>query len=52
MAVDDHDLIVRGVHSGEILTIRRADSGMPISKEEYPVGGLLMLGDPTANPEN
>ena len=52
LAVDDEDLIVRGVHSGEVLTIRHAESGMPISKDQYPVGGLLRLEDPGATPEN
>lgn len=52
VAVDDHSLILRGVESGEVLTINNADSAVPLSKAEYPIGKLVALSDPAASAEN
>ncbi len=50
VAVDDQSLVLRGVKSGKMITINSADSQIPITPEEYPVGKLVKLSDPSANP--
>jgi hypothetical protein len=43
---------VRGVVSGEVLTIVNPEPGTPLSPEEYPPGKLIALTDPSTAPEN
>ena len=52
IAVDDQSLILRGIHSGELLTINHAGSEIPLSLEEFPVGKLVALNDPSTDPVN
>jgi hypothetical protein len=52
IAVDDRSLILRGIHSGEMLTIQNAGPDTPISQEDFPVGKLVVLGDPSSGPAN
>jgi hypothetical protein len=47
VGVESDRLLVRGVHSGEVLTIVNPELAIPLSKEEYPVGKLIALTDPS-----
>jgi hypothetical protein len=47
----DH-LVVRGEQSGKVLTINNASLGTPISAQDYPVGKLIVLTDPSSKPSN
>jgi len=46
VGVDADRLLVRGVHSGDVLTILNSEPEIPISAEEYPVGKLIALSHP------
>jgi hypothetical protein len=48
VAVDDQSLVLRGIHSGEVLTILNADGAIPLTEEDYPVGKLIALDDPSS----
>jgi hypothetical protein len=52
IAVSAQNLILRGEQSGKVLTISAAEYGAPITQEEYPVGKLVALSDPSRGPEN
>jgi len=52
LAVEDQTLILQGVQSGDVLTLNSALSGIPLSQEEFPVGQLVALSDPSTNPLN
>jgi hypothetical protein len=43
----DDRLTVRGVHSGDVLTIINPLPQSPLSEAEYPVGKLIALTDPS-----
>jgi hypothetical protein len=45
-------LLVRGVHSGDLLTIRSSEPEIPISPYDYPVGKLIALTNPADAPGN
>ena len=47
VGVENDRLLVRGVHSGDVLTIINPQPGLPLSEEEYPVGKLIALSDPS-----
>jgi hypothetical protein len=47
IAIDDQNLILRGIRSGDVLTITNADPANPLSREEYPPGKLVALKDPS-----
>jgi len=46
VAVDSRHLVIRGERSGEVLVIH-ADPDAPLAAEDYPLGGLIALSDPT-----
>jgi hypothetical protein len=52
VGVESDRLLVRGVHSGDVLTIINPQPEVPISHEEYPVGKLIALTDPSHNLPN
>jgi hypothetical protein len=52
VGVEADRLLVRGVHSGDVLTIMNSAPEVPISAEEYPVGRLIALTDPANAQEN
>jgi hypothetical protein len=52
VSVDGDRLLVRGVLSGEVLTIINPVPGTPLSQEEYPPGKLIALSDPSTEPLN
>jgi hypothetical protein len=52
VAVDHDHLVVRGVHSGQLLTILNPQPGEPLTPDEFPPGKLIALSDPTTAPVN
>jgi hypothetical protein len=52
VGVESDRLLVRGVYSGDVLTIINPQPEIPISQEEYPVGKLIALSDPSNSPAN
>ena len=46
VGVEGQCLIIRGIHSGEVLVIN-TDPGMSLAEDEYPVGTLIALSDPS-----
>lgn len=51
VAVDSQRLVIRGVRTGEVLVIN-ADPEQPLSQEEYPLGKLIALSDPSTATAN
>jgi hypothetical protein len=47
IAVESQSLVVRGNVTGEILTIMNDNPEVPIREEDYPVGQLIALSDPS-----
>jgi len=45
-------LLVRGVDSGKILTIVNSEPEAPLTPDEYPLGKLIALTDPSNAPGN
>lgn len=52
VAVDEQDLILRGVRSGEVLRIKNANPLHPLKLEDYPPGKLIALSVPTTDLTN
>ncbi|MFZ0771059.1 MAG: hypothetical protein WCA49_03880 [Candidatus Sulfotelmatobacter sp.] len=48
VGVERDRLLVQGIHSGDVLTIVSPEPATPLSQEEYPVGKLIALTDPSA----
>ena len=46
VAVDEQHLVIKGVVTGELLTIVNPDPSIPISQKDYPPGQLIALTDP------
>ena len=49
LAVESQSLTIRGVRSGEVLTIINPDPDTPLTPAEYPPGKLIALSDPSAS---
>lgn len=47
VGIENDRLHVRGVHTGDVLTILNPQPEFPISQEDYPVGKLIALTDPS-----
>jgi len=52
VAVENDRLMVRGVMSGELLTIVNPAPGTILNQADYPIGKLIALTDPSASPVN
>jgi len=52
VAVESDRLLVRGVLSGEMLTIINPEPETPLTQEDYPLGKLIALTDPSTAPLN
>ena len=52
VAVESDRLLVRGVLSGEVLTIVNPEPEIPLTREDYPPGKLIALTDPSTAPLN
>jgi hypothetical protein len=51
VAIDSQRLIIRGVRTGEVLVIN-ADPEVPLVPEDYPLGKLIALSDPSTATAN
>jgi hypothetical protein len=51
VAIDSQRLIIRGVRTGEVLVIN-ADPDVPLVPEDYPLGKLIALSDPSTATAN
>jgi hypothetical protein len=49
VAVDREHLTIRGIFSGKVLVIK-TEPDNPIREEDYPLGRLIVLSDPSAAP--
>jgi hypothetical protein len=45
-------LVIKGINSGHVLTIVNPAPETPLTREDYPVGKLIALSDPSAVPLN
>jgi hypothetical protein len=52
LGVEADRLLLRGVRSGDVLTVINPEPGLPLTQEEYPVGKLIALTDPSCAPPN
>jgi hypothetical protein len=52
IAVEADRLLIRGVSSGEVLTIINPEPETPLRQEDYPLGKLIALSDPSSSPLN
>jgi hypothetical protein len=52
VAVEGDRLLVRGILSGEVLTIINTEPEAPLTQENYPPGKLIALTDPSTAPLN
>jgi hypothetical protein len=52
VAVEEQSLTIRGVRSGEVLTIINPNPETPLTPDEYPPGKLIALSDPSTAPGN
>lgn len=52
VGVERDRLLLRGVHSGDVLTVINPEPEFPLTQEEYPVGKLIALSDPSGAPAN
>ena len=52
VGVESDRLLLRGVRTGEVLTMVNPEPTIPLTQEEYPVGRLIALTDPSAAPLN
>jgi len=48
VSVESQSLIVRGVRTGEVLTIVNPDPAVPLTSADFPPGKLIALTDPLA----
>jgi len=52
VAIEGDRLLIRGVVSGEVLTIVNPEPDTPLTQEDYPQGKLIALTDPSVTPLN
>ena len=52
VAVESDRLLVRGILSGDVLTIINTEPETPLTQEDYPLGKLIALTDPSTAPLN
>ena len=52
VAVEGDRLIIRGTMSGAVLAIVNPEAASPLTPEDYPLGKLIALTDPSADPPN
>ena len=52
VAIESDRLLIRGILSGKVLTIVNPEPEAPLSREDYPLGKLIALTDPSTAPLN
>jgi hypothetical protein len=50
VSVESHRLTIRGIRSGEVLTIINPDPSTPLTPTDFPQGRLIALTDPSTAP--
>ena len=52
VAIEGDRLVIRGILSGGVLTIVNPEPETPLTDEDFPIGKLIALTDPSAAPLN
>jgi hypothetical protein len=52
VGIEENRLMVRGIQTGDLLTIINPQPELPLSEKEYPVGKLIALSDPSISLHN
>jgi len=52
VAVQGDRLVIRGILSGQVLTIVNPEPEIPLSQLDFPPGKLIALTDPSTAPPN
>ncbi|HSZ63879.1 MAG TPA: hypothetical protein VK828_18915 [Terriglobales bacterium] len=52
VAIEGDRLLIKGVVSGTVLVIVNPQPESPLSADDYPLGKLIALSDPSATPTN
>ncbi|HMD16326.1 MAG TPA: hypothetical protein VKH18_06630 [Terriglobales bacterium] len=52
VAIEGDRLLIRGVVSGDVLAIVNPEPETPLTQEDYPLGKLISLTDPSVAPLN
>jgi hypothetical protein len=52
IAIDEQNLVLRGIRSGDVLTIKNADPENPLTEKDYPPGKLIALNDPSTETQS
>jgi hypothetical protein len=52
VAIEGDRLLIRGIQSGNVLAIVNPEPETPLTPDEYPMGKLIALTDPSAAPLN
>jgi hypothetical protein len=52
VAVESGRLLLRGVLSGQVLTLVNPAPEIPLSQEDFPPGKLIALSDPSSSSPN
>jgi hypothetical protein len=52
VAIEGDRLVIRGTLSGNVLTIVNPEPETPLTQQDYPLGKLIALTDPSATPLN
>jgi hypothetical protein len=52
VGVERDRLRLRGVHSGDVLTVLNSEPEIPLTQDDYPLGKLIALTDPSSAPLN
>jgi hypothetical protein len=52
VAVETECLTIKGIITGTVLTIINSDPAIPLTAEQYPLGKLIALSDPSASAPN
>jgi hypothetical protein len=52
VAVEGDRLVVRGILSGQVLTIINPEPATPLNQLDFPPGKLIALTDPSTSPAN
>jgi hypothetical protein len=52
VALEGDCLVIKGVLSGNVLTIVNPEPQTPLNEQDYPLGKLIALTDPSSAPLN
>jgi len=52
VAIEGDCLLIRRILSGEVLAIVNPEPETPLTQDDYPLGKLIALTDPSATPLN